>query len=246
MIDWLLAPIDPSRAHDISTLIAWHSRAMVLAWGFMVPIGVLAARFYKILPGQDWPRELDSKPWWITHRVLHYAAGVLTLWGIYLVASGLTHFGSSGTHGLFGWSVVVLVMAQILGGWLRGTKGGPTDLAPDGSLRGDHYDMTPRRLAFEYLHKTGGYLAILVACCAIISGLWRVNAPVWMPLTILGWWMFLMLAFVRLQRQNRAVDTYQAIWGPDHHHPGNARRPIGIGINRRGPRSSVTHEQEFR
>ena len=34
--------------------------------------------------------------------------------------------------------------AQVLGGYLRGSKGGPTDHR----LRGDHYDMTARRVWF--------------------------------------------------------------------------------------------------
>jgi hypothetical protein len=232
MVEWLLAPIDPGRAHLVSEAVAWHGRLMVAAWAFMVPLGVLAARFFKILPGQDWPRQLDSRLWWNTHRSLHYLAGALTLGGVVLILSGLARLGGSGAHALFGWAVVALALGQFLGGWFRGSKGGPTEPAPDGSLRGDHYDMTPRRLAFEYLHKSGGYLALVVAACAIVSGLWRANAPVWMGLAIGAWWLMILLCFVLLQKHGRAFDTYQAIWGPDRRHPGNARRPIGIGITR--------------
>jgi hypothetical protein len=37
--------------------------------------------------------------------------------------------------------------------------------------------------------------------------------------------------WVTLQRRGLAVDTYQAIWGPDPQHPGNATPP-GWGMNR--------------
>jgi hypothetical protein len=156
MIEWILAPIDPSRVHMVTEAIAWHGRSMTIAWGILVPVGVIAARFFKILPGQDWPRELDNHAWWLTHRILHYCAGLITLAGLILVLPGLAHVGASGAHAYFGWALLALALGQFLGGWLRGSKGGPTDPRADGSLRGDHYDMTPRRLAFEYLHKTGG------------------------------------------------------------------------------------------
>ncbi len=224
MLDWLMSPVDPSRAHLVSETVAWHGRAMVLAWGVLVPVGILAARFFKIMPGQDWPRQLDSHAWWITHRVLHYFAALLTLGGVLLVLGGLSSPGGSGRHALFGWAVAVLALGQIVGGWLRGTKGGPTDPAPDGSLHGDHYDMTRRRLAFERLHKTGGYLALLLASGAIVTGMWRANAPLWMWLGIGLWWAVLLLVFALLQRAGRATSTYQAIWGPDDRHPGNHRR----------------------
>ncbi|MGL4636699.1 MAG: cytochrome b561 domain-containing protein [Beijerinckiaceae bacterium] len=232
MLDWLMMPMDPARAHDVSAAVAWHGRTMTLAWGVAVPLGVFVARYLKVLPNQNWPEKLDSKFWWNTHQGLHYLAGLLTLTGVALVLQGVTQLESSGYHALFGWAVVILATAQFLGGWLRGSKGGPTEPAADGSLHGDHYSMTLRRLVFEYVHKTGGYLALGIAITAILTGLWRANAPVWMWLVLLLWWAMLVILAALMQRQGRAVDTYQAIWGPDAHHPGNARKPIGFGINR--------------
>jgi hypothetical protein len=234
MIEWLLLPIDLTRAHQISDAVAWHGRMMVGAWGVAVPLGVLAARFFKILPWQDWPRELDNRLWWNTHRALHYIAGLLTLGGVWLAVQGLAAVGSSGAHAIFGWAIVVLALGQFLGGWLRGSKGGPTEPARDGSLHGDHYSMTRRRVVFEHAHKAGGYLALLIALGAILSGLWRVNAQNWMWLTLAIWWLALLGIAISLQLKGSAFDTYQAIWGPDPHHPGNIRRPIGIGIVRPG------------
>jgi hypothetical protein len=92
--------------------------------------------------------------------------------------------------------------------------------------------MTPRRLAFEYAHKTLGYLALLLGIAAIATGLWQANAPRWMALGLIGWWGCVIAAFIVLQRRGRAFDTYQAIWGPDLRHPGNRRKPIGWGIRR--------------
>jgi hypothetical protein len=232
MLDWLLLPIDPGRTHDVSAAIAWHGRMMTFAWGVAVPVGVFAARFLKVLPNQNWPSQLDSRFWWNTHQALHYVAGVLTLSGVVIVAQGLQVFGGSGSHAPFGWALVALALGQFLGGWLRGSKGGPTDTASHESLHGDHYSMTRRRIVFEYGHKIGGYLALCMAVGAILTGLWQANAPIWMWLALVVWWAALLAIAVVFQVKGRVIDTYQAIWGPDPVHPGNARKPIGLGITR--------------
>ena len=52
-MDWLLAPIDPTRAHEVGLAISWHARLMVLGWGILAPLAVIIARFFKVMPGQD-------------------------------------------------------------------------------------------------------------------------------------------------------------------------------------------------
>ena len=238
-MEWLLAPMDPGAPHEVSGYLSWHARVMVLAWGVLAPLGVFVARYFKVLPDQDWPRALDNHVWWNTHRICQYSACVLMLVGLWLIlnAGPITH--RPGPHALLGWSALALALVQITGGILRGTKGGPTDPSPDGTLRGDHYDMTPRRLAFEYIHKSAGYLGLTLAVAAILTGLWQANAPNWMWLVLVLWWLGLLLASVRLQQRGMAVDTYQAIWGPDPRLPGNQRKPIGVGVSRRSENNDM-------
>jgi hypothetical protein len=231
MIEWLLAPIDSIRPHLIAHSVAWHGRMMVLAWGVLLPVGILAARFFKITSRQDWPRQLDNKAWWYTHNALQYSGAALVIAGALYVERSTALLSSY--HALLGWSVVVLTIAQIVGGLLRGSKGGPTAPSKDGSLRGDHYDMTLRRRVFERVHKSLGYVAVVLALAALATGLWHANAPRWMWLVLAAWWLLLAVMGLRWQRQGRAVDTYQAIWGPDPSHPGNRDAPIGWGIRRR-------------
>ena len=230
MIEWLATPIDPGRPHAIDAAAAWHARLMVAAWAFLLPLGVIAARYLKILPWQDWPRRLDNLLWWHLHRSLQYFGTAVTIVAI-LFAWRSAHYGAA-LHPLIGYATFALCVSQVLAAWLRGTKGGPTAPAADGSLSGDHYDMTPRRLAFEYWHKSAGYAALLAAVAAIITGLWLVNAPRWMPAGLLVWWGVLVAIVVRFERRGMVRDTYQAIWGPDPRHPGNRRRPIGINVHR--------------
>jgi hypothetical protein len=114
---------------------------------------------------------------------------------------------------------------------LRGSKGGPTGLA----LRGDHFDMTPRRKWFEYVHKSAGYFAILTAWATVALGLVTADAPRWMVLALLCWAIILIAAFAYWQSRERCIDTYQAIWGDDPRLPGLQIAPIGWGISRYPP-----------
>jgi hypothetical protein len=231
LLDWLSAPLSGADTHTIETVVYWHARLMVLAWGVLLPMGVLAARFFKVLPGQDWPRVLDAKPWWHAHRALQWSGLLLMTLAIGLV---LTREGTSGVgpaalaHAWLGWSLAAAGWLQVAAAQARGTKGGPT--AP--TMRGDHYDMTTRRVRFEQLHKALGWLAMLASVACIVLGLVVADAPRWMLLTLGLWWMVLVGAFVVLQRAGRCVDTYQAIWGPDPVHPGNRRSPVGWGVRR--------------
>jgi hypothetical protein len=132
---------------------------------------------------------------------------------------------SSGPHSYLGWIVLALVGFQIWGGILRGSKGGPTDK----SLRGDHFDMSFKRLLFEVVHKLFGYGALVLSVAAILSGMWQANAPVWMWFVLPVWWSVLIVLFMACQRRGMAVDTYQAIWGPDPTFPGNVRKASRTG-----------------
>ena len=226
------------KAHEIAVWAAWHGRLMVLAWLALLPLGVLIARFFKVTPRQDWPRELDNKFWWRSHLGLQ-CAGIACM----TIAAGLAlHFGDlrrSGLplHGLIGWLVVSLGWIQFLSGWIRGSKGGPqpTAQAPiDTAVAGDHYNMTLRRRIFERVHKSLGYLTLPLSLLATALGLRLADAPAWMGWTVTGVWVSGFVLFLCLQQAGRCRDTYEAIWGPDPRHPGNQQVPIGLGIHRRG------------
>jgi hypothetical protein len=225
MFDWVIANLSLSLSanpeHHIAPWASWHARLMVLSWGIVLPVGVLIARFYKITPSQDWPKVLDNKFWWYSHRTLQYlgislmSIGVWFAWG----QGGLSSAGAY-AHSIIGWVLLVAGWLQVLSSMVRGT----TD--------GDHYHMTSKRLAFERFHKLIGWCAIALSIIGIILGLFLVDAPRWMLLVMAIWWLSLGVLFARLQQQGRCVDTYQAIWGPDLIHPGNRVKPTGWGVRR--------------
>ncbi|WP_281824958.1 cytochrome b561 domain-containing protein [Jannaschia rubra] len=229
LLDWLLTPIDAGRPHDLGWHLKYHGRVMVVAWGFLVPAGIIAARFFKVLPRQRFPEEVNNLVWWRSHVAAQMGALLLMTLGLWLVLTrpettrSLT--AAIWVHHAFGWGVLWLGVMQLVSAGLRGTMGGPTDRRH--GLRGDHYDMTPRRLAFEVLHKTAGYTALGLSILAVLTGMWQANAPMWMWIVLPGWWAVLAVLFILFQRRGMVIDTYVAIWGPDAMHPGNARRGRG-------------------
>jgi Eukaryotic cytochrome b561 len=230
---WWLSPLSGASSHQLDAAVMWHARLMVLAWAVLLPLGAVAARYFKVTPQQDWPRHLDNRTWWHAHRGLQYLGVVVMLVGTVLIFNGRDSAAATTSavavwHSYLGWAVVALGVVQILSAWLRGSKGGPTDV----QLRGDHYDMTRHRLWFEALHKSGGWLAVILAIVTVVLGLMAADAPRWMPLVLGVWWAGLIAASVYLERGGRCIDTYQAIWGPHLKHPGNQRKINGWGMRR--------------
>jgi hypothetical protein len=219
MIAWLLSPLDPSRAHEVGAALAWHGRLMTLGWGVLIPLGVLVARYLKVTPRQDWPRELDNKLWWRSHLTLQYAGAACMIAGFLLVFLPGAGSPAAWLHRSLGYAVLAFGALQFVAGWLRGSKGGPTD----STMRGDHYDMTARRVVFEHLHRSVGYLAVALGALTIMTGLWTANAPRWMAVVLPAWWAALVALAIALERRHMHVSSYHAIWGPDPAHPGNRR-----------------------
>ena len=245
VVAFLLEPWSGATDHRIPAAWAWHGRLMVLAGAVLFPVGVMLARYYKVTRRQSWPEELDNRFWWHGHRLTQYlgvglmTAAVAVVW-MDCSGGGGAEWPSRQSpmtrHALVGLAALAAGWMQIALGLARGSKGGPTDPGADPrdprTWRGDHYDMTPRRIAFEWSHKILGYLALVLAVAAIVTGLVHADAPRWMFLVPAAWWTALLAWAVRMQRLGRNIDTYQAIWGPDSGHPGAKRRPTGFGVRR--------------
>jgi preprotein translocase subunit SecG len=224
-----MTPLSGAADHAIAPWAYWHARSMVLAWGVLLPLGALLARFFKVRPGQNWPALTDDKLWWHGHQALQWSGVVLMTVGVWLAwGYGAGASAVARWHGWLGWGLCAAGWLQVVGALMRGSKGGPTDA----QLRGDHYDMTTRRKFFEVLHKSLGWLALLFAVLVLLLGLVAADAPRWMLLVLGLWWLALGAAFAWLQARGQCIDTYQAIWGPLSAHPGNRIEPIGWGVRR--------------
>ena len=245
VVEYLIEPWSGAAVHDIPAAWAWHGRLMVFAGAVLFPVGVVLARYYKVTRGQSWPEVLDNRFWWNGHRLTQYAGVALMTGALGVLWADCSGGESAGwscrrdrstAHVLVGLAVLAAGWLQIVLGLMRGSKGGPTDPSADpddpGTWRGDHYDMTPRRVRFEWTHKLLGYLTLALAMVAIVTGLVHADAPRWMFLALAAWWSILAAWAVRMQRQGRNIDTYQAIWGLGSDHPGAKRKPTGFGIRR--------------
>lgn len=197
---------------DMST--AWHGRFMVMAWAVLFPLGILIARYFKVMPGQKWPDELDNRIWWYSHLTFQYVGGLCLLVGVWLALTAVEDPARQWlVHRVLGRLTLALVLVQFFSGWLRGTMGGPTDPGAGANLFGDHYNMTRRRRLFERFHKINGYAMLLLSVVTILTGLFVAIAPWWMYAVLIAWWVLICVAFAQLQLHGRCVDSYQAIWG---------------------------------
>ena len=238
LLDWLLAPVRIGPAEPMNAIDRWHVELMATAAAVWLPVMVLITRYWKVLPSQAWPRVLDNRLWWRAHLTFGYASALAIL-----VGAGLAFHGMSivehllHAHAWFGWLAVLLLVVLIVTSGSRGTTGGPGRQQPGtlGHLHeraGDHYDMTPRRRRFERVHKALGYLLLSCLGLALVSGIWHVNASRIALLGLAGWWLLLLGLAWHWERQGRAVDGYQAKWGPAMMHPGNRIPTLGWGSRR--------------
>jgi hypothetical protein len=192
----------------LTGLFLLHAGLMLTAWCLLVPSGVLIARYFKVTRQQDFPAELDNYFWWNWHRGLQYLGVALSTAG-YGAMVAINGFGFQTLHSKIGIVIVMLGWCQVISAWVRGSKGGPTDT----QMRGDHFDMTPRRRVFEIFHKSAGWIAVLGAVAAAETGIGLGGLSVYWHAGLVA----LALGYLATARyfhvQKRHVPTYVAIWG---------------------------------
>lgn len=109
----------------VTPTMAVHASLMLTAWGLLIPAGGVVARYFKVMPGQDFPRVVENLTWWRWHQGLQYTGVVVST-----VALGVMLSETEGRfdtlHGRCGLAVMVLGWLQVISALLRGTKGGPT------------------------------------------------------------------------------------------------------------------------
>jgi hypothetical protein len=196
--------------------IVAHGALMATAWAAMLPAGAAIARWRKVTRAQRFPDQLDNQFWWNRHRQLQYGGIVLTLLGLGAI---LVHTGGrfAGLHGQLGLLLVLASLLQLALSGLRGSKGGPTDPRADPARpetwRGDHFDMTPKRIAFERAHKALGWGSLAAGALAIALGAALIGVPDALSVTLALPYLAFAFFAARQAQAGRRVDTYVAIWG---------------------------------
>jgi len=209
----------------------YHAILMFSIWFVLVPVGIIALRYFKPKPRPMGIRKkisLTNREWWWfnVHQYVLYLAIVLSLGGV-VVAMTVSRGFSGSVHSIFGALTVFLGVLQVLSAWARGTHGGryyyrARDDQPE-TWAGDHYDMTPRRRRFEAYHKTAGYCAGFFAVGAVASGLMQYPMPVLEAVTLFVI-VLIVSASVILEYRGRRYDTYRSVFGNEPDHPHNVNR----------------------
>eukprot|EP00122_Pirum_gemmata_P014207 Pgem_evm1s13244 len=136
-----------------------HGAIMLIAWGFLLPTGVIIAIFFKHRP---------NGLWFHIHRICNIVGLILAIagWIIALINfdvfnSGLT---KSSFHGGLGMVVMVLGILQPLNGLIRPHK-------ENGEKR------SVRRIVWEIVHRGSGYVCLIAAVITIAIGTTLVVLP---------------------------------------------------------------------
>ena len=196
-----------------------HGALMVFAWQVLAPLCIFIARYLKVRRGQDFPRVADNPFWWRWHWIGQSVAVAVSTIGLIVIWHQRGEIVTDHWHARIGAFVVIAGWLQVLGGLLRGTKGGPTGVGADPAdprtWRGDHYDMTPHRQTFEGVHKGMGYAAVIAAPLAVWLGLEMAGAEPWLAWSSLGLSFVFAATMAAGEAAGWRVPTYRAIWGHD-------------------------------
>ncbi len=146
--------LDCSSGKDIPWQIA-HGTCMLVSWGFLLPLGVISARFLKYRGG-------EPAVWFKHHRPLQITGIIIAICGWIIALSQFDVFssggGSSFIHGVLGMTVMTLGVLQPINAYLRPHKEEP---------------ISSNRLYWEYLHKGSGYVASFLAIITVFTGTLR-------------------------------------------------------------------------
>nr|GMD74242.1 cytochrome B561, DM13 and DOMON domain-containing protein At5g54830 [Ipomoea batatas] len=125
---------------DLRPVLAVHGFMMFLAWGILLPGGILAARYLKHVKGDGWFQ---------IHVYLQYSGLAIVFLGFLFAVAELRGFAFNSLHVKFGLLAIMLVIAQPLNAYLR----------PKKPSLGE--EVSSKRVLWEYVHVVTGRCAII-------------------------------------------------------------------------------------
>jgi cytochrome b561 len=147
-----------SKSPAIKSGFVAHAVLMGLSWGFMLPSGVITARFMKDQPWQP-------GTWFKMHRAMQVSGLLLAMVAFFVIIVtmseiGSQHFGgSNASHKIIGLAVMLLGVQQPFLACFRPHP-------PEAGVA-----KTTTRFAWEVCHKGLGYLAVLLGMLNVLGGL---------------------------------------------------------------------------
>ncbi|XP_044464372.1 cytochrome b561, DM13 and DOMON domain-containing protein At5g54830 [Mangifera indica] len=135
---------------DLRPVLAVHGFMMFLAWGILLPGGILAARYLKHVKGDGWYQ---------IHVYFQYSGLAIVLLALLFAMAELRGFHVTSLHVKFGITAIVFACIQPVNACVRPKKPDNTDA------------VSPKRLMWEYFHVIVGRSAIFVGIVALFSGM---------------------------------------------------------------------------
>ncbi|XP_010275743.1 PREDICTED: cytochrome b561, DM13 and DOMON domain-containing protein At5g54830 [Nelumbo nucifera] len=135
---------------DLRPVLAVHGFMMFVAWGILLPGGILAARYLKHLKGDGWFQ---------IHVYLQYSGLAIVVLGVLFAAAELRGFFINSVHVKFGVIAILLGCFQPVNAYLRPKRPDNGEVA------------SSKRILWEYLHVMTGRCAIVAGIAALISGM---------------------------------------------------------------------------
>ncbi|KAF5726270.1 cytochrome b DM13 and DOMON domain-containing protein [Tripterygium wilfordii] len=135
---------------DLRPVLAVHGFMMFLAWGILLPGGILAARYLKHVKGDGWYQ---------FHVYLQYSGLAIVLLGLLFAVAELRGFYVSSLHVKFGIAAIFLACVQPVNASLR----------PKKPANGE--EPSSKRLLWEYFHFIVGRGAIVAGVVALFTGM---------------------------------------------------------------------------
>ncbi|WOL05550.1 hypothetical protein Cni_G14279 [Canna indica] len=135
---------------DLRPVLAVHGFMMFVAWGILLPGGILSARYLKHIKGDGWFQ---------LHVYLQYSGIAIMLLGLLFAAAELRGFYLSLAHVKFGVTAIVLACAQPINAYVRPKRPADGEVSPS------------KRIIWEYFHIIVGRSAIVAGVAALISGM---------------------------------------------------------------------------
>lgn len=139
-----------ANVEDLQPVLAVHGFMMFIAWGLLLPGGVLGARYLK---------HLDNNGWFEIHMYSQLSAIVVMLLGLLFAVGELHGFNFRTGHMRVGMLSILLVLLQGVNGYLR-----PKNALPGESQR-------PQRVVWQYIHRYAGRTALVLGFLSLVTGI---------------------------------------------------------------------------
>ncbi|KAL3683605.1 hypothetical protein R1sor_001627 [Riccia sorocarpa] len=139
-----------AKVEQLQPVLAVHGFMMFIAWGLLLPGGVLGARYLK---------HLDNNGWFQIHMYSQLSGIAVMLLGLLFAVAELGGFNTRSAHMKVGLASIFLASWQAANGYFRPAKSAPGEAQPR------------KRVIWQYVHMYSGRTALLLGFVSLVTGI---------------------------------------------------------------------------